>query len=142
MVKQTPRRGRWLYIVSMILLHMIKVLVLVGCLRFTKILLGWKTSKYDYETDQLPNPRPTLPKKKKVKAVLCAGLLFLGCKHIFFCFQVSFRPVQRGNRAGSSRNKFDYSRRGAQTSFPLLGCRSCEKFGVAHFSFFLLEKKN
>ena len=29
-----------------------------------QILLGWKTCKYYYETDELPNPRPTQPKKK------------------------------------------------------------------------------
>ena len=51
-----------------------------------------------------------------------------------FCCQVSFCPVKRGNQAGFSRNESDYSRRGTQTSFPLLESRSCEKFGVAHFS--------
>ena len=29
-----------------------------------QILLGWKTYKYYHETDELPNPRPTQPKKK------------------------------------------------------------------------------
>ena len=29
-----------------------------------QILLGWKTYKYCYETDELPNPRQTQPKKK------------------------------------------------------------------------------
>ena len=29
-----------------------------------QILLGWKTCKCYYETDELPNPRPTQPKKK------------------------------------------------------------------------------
>ena len=29
-----------------------------------QILLGWKTYKYYYETDELPNPRPTQPKEK------------------------------------------------------------------------------
>ena len=52
----------------------------------------------------------------------------------FFCFQVSYCPVKRGNRAGSSRNEPDYSRRGTQISFPLLESRNCEKFGLAHFS--------
>ena len=28
-----------------------------------QILLGWETYKYDYETDELTNPRPTQPKK-------------------------------------------------------------------------------
>ena len=28
-----------------------------------QILLGWKTYKYYNETDKLPNPRPTEPKK-------------------------------------------------------------------------------
>ena len=59
---------------------------------------------------------------------------FLGCKQRFFCFQVSFCPVKRGNRAGSSRNESDYSRRGTQISFPLLESRSCDNFGLAHFS--------
>ena len=52
----------------------------------------------------------------------------------YFCFQVSFCPVKRGNRAGSCRNESDYSRRGTQINFPLLESRSCEKFGLAHFS--------
>ena len=34
------------------------------------------------------------------------------------CFQVSYCPVKRGNRAGSSRNESDYSRRGTRISFP------------------------
>ena len=39
-----------------------------GCLRCTKITLGWKTQNYYHETDQVPNPRRTqLNKKKKVK---------------------------------------------------------------------------
>ena len=29
-----------------------------------QILLGWKTCKCCHETDKLPNPRPTQPKKK------------------------------------------------------------------------------
>ena len=76
------------------------------------------------------------------KAVRYAGLFFWGCR-VFFCFQVSFCPVKRGNRAGSSQNEFDYSRRGTQISFPFLDCRSCENFGlyVAHFSTFFVEKK-
>ena len=60
---------------------------------------------------------------------------------MYFCFQVSFCPVMRGNRGGSSRNESDYSRRGTQISFPLVDCRRCEDFGLAHFSIFLLEKK-
>ena len=50
----------------------------------------------------------------------------------------------RGNWAGSSQNEFDYSRRGIQAIFPLLDCRSCEKFGLAHFfNFnFLARKKS
>ena len=30
-------------------------------------MLGWKTCKYDYETDELTNSRPTQPKKNWVK---------------------------------------------------------------------------
>ena len=32
--------------------------------RVYQTLLGWKTYKYYHETDELPNPRPTQPKKK------------------------------------------------------------------------------
>ena len=35
----------------------------VLCDFFYQILLGWKTYKYCHETDELPNPRPTQPKK-------------------------------------------------------------------------------
>ena len=31
-----------------------------------QIVLGWKTYEYYYETDELPNPRLTKPKKKMV----------------------------------------------------------------------------
>ena len=31
-----------------------------------QIMLGWKTYQHYYETDELPNPRPTQPKKEKV----------------------------------------------------------------------------
>ena len=41
--------------------------------------------------------------------------------------------MKRGDRAGSSRNEFDYSRRGTQTSLPLLDYRSCENFGLRPF---------
>ena len=60
----------------------------------------------------------------------------------FICFEVRYCPAKRGNRAGSSRNEFDYSRRGTQAIFPLLGCRSYENFGllIAHFSVLWLEK--
>ena len=75
------------------------------------------------------------------KAVRYAGLFFWGCR-VFFCFQVSFCPVKRGNRAGSSQNEFDYSPRSTQTSLPFLDCRSCENFGLAHFSIFFLQKKS
>ena len=66
------------------------------------------------------------------------GDVFLwGYKECFCCF-----PVKGGNGAGSSRNESDYSRRGTQAIFPLLDCRSCEIFGLAHFLIFLLEKKS
>ena len=32
-----------------------------------QILLNFKTYRYHYETDELPNPRPTQPKKNQVK---------------------------------------------------------------------------
>ena len=76
------------------------------------------------------------------KAVSYGGLFFFGDKQSFLCFQVSYCPAKRGNRAGPSRNEYDYSRRGTQAISTLLDCRSCENFGLAHFSIFLLEKKS
>ena len=70
------------------------------------------------------------------------GTFFFLLQTQFLCFQVSYCPAKRGNRASSSRNEFDYSWRGTQAVFPLLDCRSCENFGLAHFSIFLLEKKS
>ena len=80
---------------------------------------------------------------QRCKAVCYAGLFLWGCKQRFFCFQVSFCPVNRGNRAGSSWNQSDYSRRGTQVRVPLLECRSCEDSGllINHLPIFLLEKK-
>ena len=37
-----------------------------------QIMLGWKTCKHYYETDELPNPRPTQPKKEQVKSCIWA----------------------------------------------------------------------
>ena len=34
-----------------------------GVFAIYQIMLGWKTCKYNHETDELPNPRPTHPKK-------------------------------------------------------------------------------
>ena len=60
---------------------------------------------------------------------------------VFYCFEVSFVPVKRGNQAGSSRNEFNYPRRGTQTSFPFLHCCSCQNFGLAHFYLSSLKKR-
>ena len=40
------------------------VLVITTVFAIYQILWGWKRYKYYYETDELPNPRPTQPKKK------------------------------------------------------------------------------
>ena len=36
----------------------------IRVLAIYQIMLGWKTYKYYYETDELPNPRPTQPQEK------------------------------------------------------------------------------
>ena len=38
----------------------------IECFAIYQIVLGWKTYEYYYETDELPNPRVTQPKKKMV----------------------------------------------------------------------------
>ena len=64
------------------------------CLRFIyQILLGWKPYKYYYETDQLPNPRPTQPKEKWVKS----GILGHFCPQEIFFF-VGWDWFYIGNR--------------------------------------------
>ena len=55
----------------------------------------------------------------------------------FFCVHVSFCLVKRGNRAGSSWNESDYSRRGTQTSFSLLD----REFRTTRSSFFNLPAR-
>ena len=66
--------------------------------------------------------------------------IFEVANRYFFAFKLVL-PSKERNRAGSSRNEFDYSRRNTQTSFSLLDRRSCDNFGLAHFSMFMLEKK-
>ena len=46
-------------------------------------MLGWKTDKYYYETDKLPSPRPTQPKKKWLRVAF---------GH-FFPQQITFRGL-------------------------------------------------
>ena len=41
----------------------------IGCLRYTNLRWVGKTYKYYNETDELPNPRPTHPKKNRVTGV-------------------------------------------------------------------------
>ena len=38
-----------------------------------QIMLGWEAYRYYYETVELPNPRPTLPKKKWVMCGIWAA---------------------------------------------------------------------
>ena len=60
-------------------------LLVVGLIRvfaFCQVLLGWRTYKYYYETDELPNPRSTQPKKNWVKK-WHLGHFFSHSKHFF-----------------------------------------------------------
>ena len=77
-----------------------------------------------------------------VITVCCAGFIFWGCKKIFFCFQVSFCPVKRGNRAGSSRNEWVWLlSEGYPDQVPASRLSQLREFRTtAHFSIFLLEK--
>ena len=76
-------------------------------------------------------------------AVRYAGLFFWGCKQSCFCFQVSCCPVKRGNQAGSSRNEFDYLRRGTQDpdQFPVYRLSQLREFRTSSFFNFLPRKK-
>ena len=56
------------YLLCAVANHFLFVSVFAIC----QILLGWKTFKYYYETDELPNPRPTQPKKNWVKSGIWA----------------------------------------------------------------------
>ena len=78
---------------------------------------------------------PFLNLEKTCIIMFCMRDFFLRSQADFFN-QVSFCPVKRGNRAGSSRNEFDCSR-STQTSSPLLDCRSCENFEFRTSSFFI-----
>ena len=72
------------------------------------------------------------------------GAFLLGYKQSIFCLQAinSHCPLKSGNRAGSSRNESDYSRRGTQVSFPLLESRNCDNFGLAHLQLYRQKTDN
>ena len=56
----------WLTLFSCLVAYQSVPLSLSGgnrVLTIYQVLLGWTTCKYSYETDELPNPRPTQPKK-------------------------------------------------------------------------------
>ena len=63
-----------------------------------QIMMGWKTYKHDYEPDELPNPRPTRPKKKQVKIGVWAAfpprqqILFRGLGLILCRKQTTRKP--------------------------------------------------
>ena len=61
----------------------------------------------------------------------------------FFCFQVSFCPVKRENRAGSSRNGFGYSRSSERypDQFPVSRLSQLREFQTSSFFNFLPSKK-
>ena len=47
----------------------------IGCSAIYQIILGWKTYQLYYETDELPNPRPTKTREKiRLKAAFWATL--------------------------------------------------------------------
>ena len=95
-------------------------------------LLGFACVKRPRLADKPKSNRKKAHKNRPRPYVLRAYFLYV--RQRFFSFEVSCWPVQRENRAGSSRHESDYSRRGTQISFPLLECRSRENFGQAPFS--------
>ena len=50
--------------------HRAKAICKVGCLRCTKLCWVGKHNTYYYGTDELPNPRPTQPKKNRLKVAI------------------------------------------------------------------------
>ena len=52
----------------------------------------------------------------------------------FFAFKVVIAPEREEIEPALLVIESDYSRRGTQISFPFLESRSCENFGLAHFS--------
>ena len=71
------RRCALVYTTVFLSLHIMSTaVVVVGCLPITKLCWVGKhiPGKYYYETDELPNPRPTQTKKKKFRVAF--GPLF------------------------------------------------------------------
>ena len=57
-------------------MYKLKTIALVGCFAIYQIMFGWKTYEYYHETDELPNPTLTQPKKKKLKSGIWAIFFF------------------------------------------------------------------
>ena len=68
--------------------------VLLGCLLLTKFSRDRKTYKFYCEIDELPNPRPTQLKKKRLKSGISATFFFSHRKYFFVgwdCFCIGNR---------------------------------------------------
>ena len=85
--KLAPARGVWCAIIWSWVLHGgiyhdANAITILGCLRcYTKLCWAGNAHKCYYETDELPNPRPTQPKKNWVKSGVWAT--FSHSKRVF-----------------------------------------------------------
>lgn len=94
----------------------------------------------DKKDEAISKPTKNLPQAVVTLVPFFMRAFFLAAAglqpDIFLLSSWFFDPVRQktGNRAGSSRDEPAYSRRGTQTSFPLLENHSNENLGPAHFS--------
>ena len=61
---EKKRKLRWL---GLLIGWISRQVMVIRMFTTYQILLGWKTYKQYYETDEIPDPRPTQPKKNWVK---------------------------------------------------------------------------
>ena len=80
--------------------------LIIRCLRLTKFCRVGKTYKCCYETDEVPNPRPTQPEKKQVIksgiwATSCQQIISRGSGLIFYRKQTTRNATQPNSSANT-----------------------------------------
>ena len=98
----------------------------------------WISLSSAIHTPWHPSRKETASRNWKSLRSFCMREFFFGLHTQILFFQVSFCPVRIDDRAGSSRNEFDYY----PDQFPVSRLSQLREFRTSSFSIFLIELKN